>query len=400
MNSQRLWIERFQAHIKDYQKYLRYMFNDHLLIVLVFVVTGGALQYQAWLQTVEADFPASIIMALLLPLLITRSRIATFLHEADQAFLLPAETRMRTYFWRSGIYSFIIQSIALALLLFVLYPMYSQVNGIQSYGSILMFILVLKTLNLWLRWMVMKEKGQVRTYSSIVRYLVNAVALYFYLEAAYLFTVITFIILLILLAAVYTNTRNKLLKWDDLIQDDIQRTFQFYRFANMFTDVPKLKSRVKRRSLLDILLPAKHVTNNGYLYLFSRTYVRYGDYFGLTIRLSVIGYIVSFLLETEWQILLATLITLYLTGFQLVPLFKQNAHLLWVRLYPVQAKIRVQSFIRFLTAILLVQLIVLSSVFLLHQEWVFFVISIVLGYLFIIFFMKFYIGRRIQKDHV
>ena len=103
MNSQNLWNERFQGHVKDYQKYLRYMFNDHLLIVLLFVVAGGALQYQAWLETIEEDFPASLILAVLLPLLITRSRIATFLHEADQAFLLPAETRMRTYFWRSGI---------------------------------------------------------------------------------------------------------------------------------------------------------------------------------------------------------------------------------------------------------------------------------------------------------
>ncbi|MET3696357.1 ABC-2 type transport system permease protein [Bacillus oleivorans] len=397
MNSQKLWNERFQGHLKDYQKYLRYMFNDHLLIVLLFVIAGGALQYQAWLQTIEADFPAAVILAVILPLLITRSRTATFLHEADQAFLLPAETRMRTYFWRSGIYSFIIQSIALMVLLFVLFPMYSQVDGLQSYITILLFILVLKAMNLWLRWMVMKERGAVRTYSPIVRYLVNATVLYFYLEAEYIFTIILFIILVILITVVYTNTRNKLLKWDELIQDDTQRTYQFYRFANMFTDVPKLKSRVKRRRILDFLLPAKTVKNNGYLYLFSRTYVRYGDYFGLTIRLSVIGFLVSFLLETEWSMLAATFITIYLTGFQLVPLFKQNAHLLWVRLYPVQAKVRIQSFIRFLTTVLLVQLIILSSVFLLHQKWVFFAISVIAGYLFIFFFMKHYIEKRIQK---
>ena len=397
MNSIKLWNERFQGHVKDYQKYLRYMFNDHLLIVLVFVVTGGALQYQAWLQTMDADFPASLILSGILPLLITRSRMATFLHEADQAFLLPAETRMRSYFLRSGVYSYIVQSIWLLVLLFILFPMYGQVNGSQSYGSILLFILILKALNLWLRWMVMKEKGPVRSYSPVVRYLVNAVALYFFLEAEYLFTLLIFIILIVLVTVIGINSRGKLLKWDDLIQDDLQRTYQFYRFANMFTDVPKLKSRVKRRKILDFLLPVKHTSDNGYHYLFSRTYMRYGDYLGLTVRLTVIGYIVGFLLEAEWSIMLTVFITIYLTGFQLVPLFKQNASLLWVRLYPVQTAIRIQSFLRFLRSVLMGQLIILSSVFLWHQAWVYFAATVIFGYLFTFYFIKYYIAKRIKK---
>ncbi|GAA0314095.1 ABC transporter permease EcsB [Bacillus carboniphilus] len=398
MNSRKLWSNRIQEQWKDYQKYLRYMFNDHLLIVVIFVIAGGALQYQAWLQTLEPTFPAAMVLSILLALLITRSRTATFLQEADQAFLLPAEVHFRPYFWKSGVYSFLMQLAPLLIVLLVLYGIYDRVEGTQTFLSIFVFIALLKALNIWVRWMVFKERGIGRTYSPFVRYLLNASALYFFLQAEWVFLLIVLGIFLALTIILWSNTKNKLIKWDDLIAEDVQRRYEFYRFANMFTDVPKLKSRVKRRRPLDFLLPGKKGKETAYVYLFARTYIRYGDYFGLTFRLTVIGFVISFMLESVWFMLLATLITIYLTGFQLIPLFKQNAFSLWVRLYPFQAKARIQSFTKFLAGVLAIQLVILSSIFLFHQEWLFFIIAILTGYLFIFFFMKMYIEKRIQKE--
>ena len=43
------------------------------------------------------------------------------------------------------------------------------------------------------------------------------------------------------------------LKWDLLIAQEEKRMASFYRLANLFTDVPKLKDTVKRRKWLDII---------------------------------------------------------------------------------------------------------------------------------------------------
>ena len=50
------------------------------------------------------------------------------------------------------------------------------------------------------------------------------------------------------------SNRNKGIKWEFLIEQDERRMTAFYRLANMFTDVPKLKNKVKRREWLDGLL--------------------------------------------------------------------------------------------------------------------------------------------------
>ena len=70
-----------------------------------------------------------------------------------------------------------------------------------------------------------------------------------------LFLLIVPMILLVGLIVYYRNqTRNKGIKWEFLIEQDERRMTAFYRLANMFTDVPKLKNKVKRRKWLDGLL--------------------------------------------------------------------------------------------------------------------------------------------------
>ena len=89
------------------------------------------------------------------------------------------------------------------------------------------------------------------------------------------------------------------LKWDLLISQEEKRMASFYRLANMFTDVPKLKDTVKRRKWLDIFINRIAFSRDKtYLYLFSRAFLRSSDYLGLFIRLTVIGalaiYFISF----------------------------------------------------------------------------------------------------------
>ena len=45
------------------------------------------------------------------------------------------------------------------------------------------------------------------------------------------------------------QTKEKGLKWEFLIEQDESRMTSFYRLANLFTDVPKLKNQVKTEKM-------------------------------------------------------------------------------------------------------------------------------------------------------
>ena len=60
----KLWRERFGQRTKDLGKYLRYIFNGHLMIVLLFLLGSAAYYYQNWVKGLPDNFPSEIIMAI------------------------------------------------------------------------------------------------------------------------------------------------------------------------------------------------------------------------------------------------------------------------------------------------------------------------------------------------
>ena len=90
-----LWKERFSRTSKELSRYLRYIFNGHLIIVLVFLLGSAAYYYQEWLKIIPNNFPSAVIMAVSIALLLTYSPIYTFMSEADRIFLIPLETILR-----------------------------------------------------------------------------------------------------------------------------------------------------------------------------------------------------------------------------------------------------------------------------------------------------------------
>ena len=49
-NEKQLWRARAGQTAKEYGQYLKYIFNGHLVIVLVFLLGTAAYYYQAWLK--------------------------------------------------------------------------------------------------------------------------------------------------------------------------------------------------------------------------------------------------------------------------------------------------------------------------------------------------------------
>jgi ABC-2 type transport system permease protein len=394
-NVLKLWSDRSKHTSKELSRYLRYIFNGHLMIVLIFLIGSLTFYYQQWVKTLDESFPAAVIMAVILGVFLTYSPVYTFLLEADRVFLLPIESKLTKYFWRSGIVSFVLQAYILLMVLAAMMPMYVQVSG-STYRTFFYFVflmLLLKIWNLATRWRIQYyvEKNVHRT-DSFVRFCLNSVFLYLvFVSASKFLLIILLMIMLGLYYYFYQNSIKKGLKWEEIILLEQNRLTGFYRIANLFTDVPKFKDEVKRRKWLDWM--ARKIgfqQNNTQLYLLTRTFLRSGDYLGLVIRLTVIGGLVIYYWDFIYGQFLFLLLFLYLTGFQLLPLKNHHQNVLWIDLYPIDHEQREKSFKKILRWVLLLQTSVFSLLFVLKGNWVLFIIGMGIGVVFSLVFVRYY----------
>ncbi|MBP2241083.1 ABC-2 type transport system permease protein [Cytobacillus eiseniae] len=396
-----LWKERLSKRTKELSSYLRYIFNGHIVIVLVFLLGTAAFYYQQWLTTVPEQFPAAWIMAIVLASILTYSPIFTFLSEADRIFLLPLENRLNGFFQRAKVVSFFLHAYLLIMGLAVFMPMYARVNegDFQAFLPFLLAILVMKVFNLLIRWQVQYyvEKN-IHLIDSLIRFAVNTVFLFFLFSNEGLLFLLPEVFLLVLLLLFYRkSTSKKGLKWEFLIEQEERRMSSFYRFANMFTDVPNLRDRVKRRQWLDwVFRKLAFKQENSFHYLYIRTFLRAGDYFGLFVRLTLIGAGGIYLLSFGYGQVLLMLLFMYLTGFQLLPLWNHHQNKLWVNLYPIEAGEKGRAFKKILANLLYVQAILLSIVVLLNGELLLSIISFVAGMTFSYFFAHMYAPKKLS----
>lgn len=397
-----LWKERFGRTSKELSRYLRYIFNGHLVIVFVFLIGTAAYYYQEWLKTLPETFPVGVIMAVCIAFLLTYSPIFTFMSEADRIFLLPLETKLGGYFTKSILISYSLQVYLLVIGLAVLMPLYAVVNqgDFKSFFPFLISILIVKGFNLLIRWHVQYYREiTVHTIDSLIRFTVNLVFLYLlFSNAAIYFSSAVAVILLGLYVYYKQQTKKKGLKWEYLIEQDERRMTSFYRLANLFTDVPKLKNQVKRRKWLDGLtarIPFRQ--DQSFTFLFTRTFLRSGDYWGLFVRLTLIGAgAIYFLTFGIGQIILVVLFV-YLTGFQLLPLWKHHQHHSMLELYPLNEKEKELSFLSFLRKVLWIQTVILSVVVLVKGDIISAFIALLAGIAFSVYFVSIYSKRKMSN---
>jgi ABC-2 type transport system permease protein len=187
------------------------------------------------------------------------------------------------------------------------------------------------------------------------------------------------------------------LKWDLLIAQEEKRMASFYRLANLFTDVPKLKDTVKRRKWLDIFIHSISFSQNKtYHYLFARTFLRASDYLGLFIRLTVIGALALYFISFGWGQMVLSLLFIYLTGFQLLPLWNHHQNRLWIDLYPVSQKYKMAAFHSILKMILYMQSTVFTLIVLVKGEWIYALGVLLSGLLFSFLFVNVYSKKRLK----
>ena len=95
------FLLRRQRHQKKMMKYMRYVLNDHFVLVCLFLVGGLAFYYSNLLKQLPPDFPWSLpIVEVVWWLVLPFGRLATLVEPADMTFLLPKEKEMGKYLKR------------------------------------------------------------------------------------------------------------------------------------------------------------------------------------------------------------------------------------------------------------------------------------------------------------
>ncbi|RHW43135.1 ABC transporter permease [Neobacillus notoginsengisoli] len=398
----RLWKERAGHRVKELGRYLKYIFNGHIVIVLLFLLGTAAYYYQEWLKTLDTGFPSEMIGAIVFGLFLTLSPVYNFLREADKVFLLPLEEKLSGFFLRSSIVSGALQSYVLLMLLALFMPLFAKTGGIgfSMFLPTLLLLLAVKAWNIAAQWKVsFQADASSILIDKAIRFLLNAAFSYLLFAGNGFLLLVPFVgIMFAYLGYFHSAARGKGLQWEALIAGEEKRMMAFYRLANLFTDVPHLKENVKRRSWLDFLLSGiPFVQKRAPLYLLARTFLRAGDYLGLSIRLSVIGSLGIILISYGPGQIFFALLFLYLTGFQLMPLASHHENNLWSELYPVAAAHNKLAFQRLLSIVLIAQTAIFTMVILVSGKMVAAIGVLALGAAFTFAFVKFYSVRKLKN---
>ena len=400
-DSEKLFKERLSGHIKELSRYLKYIFNGHLAVVIFFSIAALAYYYQQWLAQLPENFPTALVIGGAFGLLVSYSPVRTLLKAPDLVFLIAAEHKMKPYFRRTLIYSYFSQLYMLFLAAAAFGPLYLASYPEQSgrtYLTIVGLLLLFKGANLFTNWWMLKiQDSRSRTIDQTARMLMNIAIFYFIIAGELFIAVVPTILFVIIFLYDYSLSRKASLNWELLIKKDESQMQAFYRVASMFVEVPHLRSKVKKRQWLVSLL-TKNVSfanEKTYDYLYRIAFVRSGDYLGVYVRLIIIGLLFVALLPNMWFKIIFSILFLYLSLFQMMPLYRHHRTMVWLDLYPVEPADQKRAFIKWMHQLGWFQLIIFAVFALIVADLAVFALVSIGGAIFNMLFIRFYIKKKI-----
>ena len=401
-DSVQFFKQRFKEHLKELNRYLRYIFNGHIAFALFFFISAFAVYYQKLLQELPDDFPAALLMGVVFGLVVSYSPIRTLLKEPDLIFLTVAEHEMRHYFRRTIVYSFIVQLYIVVLVSAALGPLYmahyTERQGKMYLLTILVFI-IFKIWNMISNWWMLKVQIKEKRYAEqTIRITLNILIFYFLIRGSILVTTVLTVIFFILYMMNHRRAEQiNQLNWELLVEKDQHRMQTFYQFANMFTDVPHLKSKTHKRTwLVRYFGRTAYRNENAFTYLYRRTFIRSGDYLGMFVRLLVIGGLAIYFIPNIWLKILFAFLFIYMTIFQLMPLYHHHRTNIWIDLYPMSQASRVQAALQLFMQLAVVQVVCFSVIILIIAQWLAFLIVLLGGVVFSYIFINTYAKHKLK----
>ncbi|MFC7391685.1 ABC transporter permease [Scopulibacillus cellulosilyticus] len=357
-----LWNRRRSEYWKMASRYWKLITkNSGLVFVLYVIIIVGSIYYKKWLDTLTPSFPSALLIALAISIFVIRTPIRTFLESADLVFLLPLESKLGTYFKKSRQYSFQLQCITIIICLVLFSPLYFRMINHSFLALIATAILIFaaKWWNIDCKW---QEQYIPQTFLfKFIRGIVSLCFVYAVVSGKHIILVLLLLCVMVGLSILFRSQANKrLLKWDRLLEMENKQMMILLRFANLFTDVPQLKGKVKPRFWLNGLTEFSYGQESVYKKFYAKTFIRAHEYFGLYVRLTIIGMIIEVLFTHGYSTYFVLLAVMYLTAVQLLTLWYHVTPQALADLYPIANKIREKSYLQILFILLVIQGIVLS----------------------------------------
>ncbi len=363
---------RFQEFTKEFIRYSQYMANGGVLFIALFLSGLIAVYYRELIAAIPAWFPISLFLALVVAIVVARSPHRTFLQQADLLFLTTVESKMESYFQRSQVYNYVVQSAGLFLILLVLLPLYVEKIHVDE-GQLWFYWIVpfiLKGWNINSSWIVLTLPDRKSLiYHTVARYLLTFFILAWMFSGGALFSYhnIQFGGFACAIAIVLFHLRLNRIKrehsyqWYRLLEMENGLRRKFYRFVNQFTDIPHLQNQGKRRSWLTHLVRfVPYRRSNSARILFLNMFIRSGDYAGVYFRLLLLGGLLVVIFPNIYVKAIAAVLVLLMTGSQVKGLWKRQRKGVWYSIFPIPDEVQKRSFVWVCWVLLLVQGIILS----------------------------------------
>lgn len=182
-----LFNQRVRIHQRQLQKYLRYIINDSFVVIMTFLFGGAVVYYTSFLKQLPTPYLLGQVISLLILLFALHiGKLATLLKPADQIFLLPKEAQMARYLQSALLYSLIVPTLSLALILGFLMPFIqvSFASSLNHYPWLLLSLVGLKIAQLQVQryqcYQLTSKQGRIAYLAWLVSSLVTlAIALWF-----------------------------------------------------------------------------------------------------------------------------------------------------------------------------------------------------------------------------
>lgn len=332
MNS--LFKERRQKHFLMLLKYWRLVFNDHFVIALFFLFGALAYGYAQWLPSIPAhNVWIELLLVIFMTVIAQLGRLATLVKTADPIFLLPETSRMKTYFRQAYGYSLFLGALISLAGLVVALPLASVTKRTSSWTIVLLVIVTLFVKSGWLNlsylqlsmsqsqhqyWRWLKWIGPVLVWG--ITWLLSPVV---GLCLSFLWLIITS----------WLVRSNSAINWRVAVRAERNRMATVYRFFNLFTDVPNLQGRVKRRSYLTFIVNWLG-QQSVWRFLYGRGLIRNTEISDLVFRLTLVMAAILIFIPITWLNSIIMALALYLIAAQLIPLYDQFANNAFSYVYP------------------------------------------------------------------
>ena len=405
MNSATIFEARVRKYQKKSMKYIRYMLNDHFLIVLFFLFGFIMVQYSSWIQTIRVlEWPLLGLLAVLLASIPFFGGIATLVEPADAIFLSVVGQDFKGYLQKAIRRSWVLPLLVMLVSTGITFPIVAQAFGTNMSMFVKLYLLQVLFKDLLFRCTKYAYRGVLHfTWMEKIGVYLIAVANFFgmllWISEGWSFALFVIPILLSIFIEQYYGKAAFVYRFNSMIELELTRQQRIYRLYALFVDVPMVhKPQAQRRSYLDAVLKLLVGKNpSGHRYLVSRTVVRTSQYMSLLLQLAVVSFVVAlFSQEYYWNFIINALLVMLL-GFQLVGVIQsantQNSHFSSLA----DNNVRLQDNLSVLMWTMVASGIVLGISSVMGMREVIGLVGIIIYPIFGILFTQFYLRYRLLK---